>query len=838
MTTTGRKIKLAVGHSVGSKKVKNKTTTWDSFCERLKDPVRTKERYSEYMKAGRAVQDRIKDVGYYVPTHFDGGIRKKRNMQFRDLVTLDIDFAEDSYERDIVKAFDGFAWALHSTHKHGDGNIRLRLIFPLSRKVDGDEYEPVARQIASRLDMDWFDDTTFQFSRVMHWPSCSVDSDYVCLIEHGKWFDPDRVLEDYENWRDVSQWPVSSRQTEALRVSAEKAEDPREKRGVVGAFCRVYSVDDVIRDHLSDVYEETESPGRYTYRKGSTANGAVVYDDGLFLYSHHGTDPISSRLVNAFDLLRIHKFGQLDEKADDTVSPSQLPSFRAIKDYIRAECPDVRGEIAADIVDDFDDVDEEEGPIEGNSVKDEFDDEDLGLDDDEAPAKTERKKKKVDREWLKDLILDKNDQIKINLRNLTLILKNDPRLSDRVAFNEFSRDFVQTRNLLGETVIDRTNGDLWTDHADILVKFHLERIYNIQASLAAIREAIDLVAHQRRFHPVRDYLNSLEWDGKSRVETLLIDYLGAQDNRYTRQVARKVLCAAVARIMEPGIKFDHVLILEGMQGKRKSSFVSALAKGWFTDDRITFDDPRKAVEMLKAKWIVEIPELQSFSKHEVESIKSFFSRQTDRAREAYARRVDDYPRQCIFFGTTNDEHYLRDETGNRRFWPIKVNKKLIDVEALKADVDQIWAEAYQLYKAGEKLYLEADVEALAKREQQARVLDDPLVGQIEAWLLKPVTATTVYSGRGATDEFEDEDSELIYRPYFCPMQVWVEVLGGSLERYNRGTARLINTAVKQLGYCSDSERLRFPEPYGRQRGYIVDVKAMVEVAGESEDLGL
>lgn len=833
MTTASRKIKLAVGHSVGSKKVKNKTTTWDSFCTRLQDPVRTKERYSEYMKSGRAVQDRIKDVGYYVPTHFEGGVRKKRNMEFRDLVTLDIDFAEPNYASAIAKALDGYAYALHSTHKHGPDNIRLRLIVPLSRKVDGDEYEPVARQIASRLDMDWFDDTTFQFSRVMHWPSCSVDAEYVCTIEDGRWFDPDRVLEEYENWRDVTQWPVSSRQTESLRVSAEKAEDPREKRGVVGAFCRVYSVEDVIREHLADVYEETETPGRYSYRKGSTANGAVVYDDGLFLYSHHGTDPISSRLVNAFDLLRIHKFGSADEKAGDDVSPSQMPSFKAVKEFIRSECPEVRGEIAADIVDDFDNEDE---AGDADDIADEFDDEDLGLED--APATPQKTKKKADREWLKDLILDKNDQIKINLRNLTLILKNDPRLVGRVAFNEFSRDFVQTKKLLGETVLDETNGDLWTDHADILVKFHLERIYNIQVSLAVIREAIDLIAHERRFHPVRDYLESLEWDGEARVETLLVDYLGAPDTKYTRQVARKVLCAAVARIMEPGIKFDHVLILEGMQGKRKSSFVSALAKGWFTDDRITFDDPRKAVEMLKGKWIVEIPELQSFSKHEVESIKSFFSRQTDRAREAYARRVDDYPRQCIFFGTTNDEHYLRDETGNRRFWPIKVSKNLIDVESLKASVDQVWAEAYRLYLAGEKLFLDPDVEALAKREQQARVLDDPLVGQIEAWLLKPVSATTIYQGHGTSDEFEDEDSELIYRPHFCPMQVWVEVLGGSLERYNRGTARLINTAVKQLGYCSDSDRIRFPEPYGRQRGYTVDVKAMVEAAGVESELGL
>lgn len=869
--TDERRLRIAIGDTVGRKKIKNKKTQWSEFCAIIADPVVTKERYKEYMGMPKDRQDQIKDVGHYVPTHYDQGLRRKNNMTSRDMITLDIDFAEEGYKKIIHKAFGHLSYVLHSTHKHCEDDPRLRLIFPLSREVENDEYEAVARKLAAYIDMDWFDDTTFQFSRVMHWPSISRDSEYVYRANGGPWVDPDDILEEYDNWRDIESWPVSSRVEGKLRYTSEKAEDPREKKGTVGAFCRVYDIEEAIREFLPDTYIETETPGRYTYAKGTTANGAVVYDDGLFLYSHHGTDPCSMRLVNAFDMIRLHKFGHKDDGKEsdgegNETSPARLPSFQAMEEFIRDKCPEVKIQMVRNVVGDdvdseFEDLEDDydDEPVQtterqqkkkavdtvADADDDEFDDltdedDDLGLDD--APEE-KPKKEKINWLWAEELLLDKNNKIKVNLRNLTLIFENDPLLKDRIALNEFSTDFVKTEKLLGIRQQDPVNGDLWVDHYDIKVKYYLEKRYDMQAGLPMIREALDIISHKRAFHPVKRYLKSLEWDGKKRVETLLIDYLGVKDNAYSRAVARKVLAAAIKRIYHPGCKFDYVLILEGTQGKRKSTFVDILANGWFTDDLKSFDDPRKTVETLKGKWIVEIPELQAFSKSEIETIKAFFSRRVERTREAYNRRADDYPRQCIFIGTTNDTRYLKDETGNRRFWPVLTEKDVIDVDGLKENIDQIWAEAIEIYKAGEPLYLEPEVEEIARLEQAERLVDNPLSGQIESWLMTKVVPSTLVNGVGVSDEFDNLDSEesKVYRPYTCAAQIWCEALGGDKSKFNLTASRQIRTAVMQLEYVTDGPRKYFPPPYGRQRSLIIDIDRMLQVTredGEDEELGL
>lgn len=865
--TDERRLRIAIGDTVGRKKIKNKKTQWSEFCAIIAEPVVTKERYKEYMGMPKDRQDQIKDVGHYVPTHYDQGLRRKNNMTSRDMITLDIDFAEEGYKKIIHKAFGHLSYVLHSTHKHCEDDPRLRLIFPLSREVENDEYEAVARKLAAYIDMDWFDDTTFQFSRVMHWPSISRDSEYVYRANGGPWVDPDDILEEYDNWRDIESWPVSSRVEGKLRYTSEKAEDPREKKGTVGAFCRVYDIEEAIREFLPDTYIETETPGRYTYAKGTTANGAVVYDDGLFLYSHHGTDPCSMRLVNAFDMIRLHKFGhkddgkESDEEGNET-SPARLPSFQAMEEFIRDKCPEVKIQMVRNVVGDdvdseFEDLEDDydDEPVQtterqqkqkavdtvADADDDEFDDlsdddeDDLGLD--EEPEK-KPKKEKVNWLWAEELLLDKNNKIKVNLRNLTLIFENDPLLKDRVAKNDFAGDFVKTDKMLGIRQKDTVNGDLWVDHFDIKIKYYLEKRYDMQAGLPMIREALDIIAHKRAFHPVKNYLKSLQWDGKKRAETMLIDYLGAKDSKYTRAVARKILVAAVKRVFNPGCKFDYVMILEGTQGKRKSTFVDTLAKGWFTDDLKSFDDPRRTVETLKGKWIVELPELQTFSKSEIETIKAFFSRQSDRTREAYARRPEDYPRQCIFIGTTNDTRYLKDETGNRRFWPILTGKGVIDIEGLAKNIDQIWAEAMVLYKAGEKLYLNDEEEQIAKVEQNDRLVDNAMTGQIEAWLMTRVSIAQLRTGPGLDEEFDnlDGDDALVYRDMTCAIQIYHEVLGGDMTRYSQAFARQIRTAALQLPYISEGSIRTFHKPYGRQRALVVDTVELSKMA--EEDLGL
>lgn len=824
-----RKLRIAMGDTVGSNKVRNKTVTWADIVSRLREPVRTKESYKDYMSASRERQDSIKDVGYYVPTHFEGGIRKKANMSTREMVTLDIDFAPVDFLDAIDIAFGGYTYALHSTHKHSSDKPRLRLIFPLSRPVNEDEYSAVSRKLADLVDIDWFDDTTFEFARVMHWPSASHDGEYVFYESKGRWVDPDEVLGWYDNWQDIAQWPTSSRVQGGLHKPAEKAEDPRNKKGIVGAFCRIYDVPAAIETFLSDVYLPTDDgTGRYTYAKGTTSNGAVVYDDGLFLYSHHGTDPCSGRLVNAFDLVRLHLFGSLDAEAKEDTSPSKLPSFKAMAELAREDTA-VRRELLADVADrlaavaeELADDGEEPGEVDAGRAADEIDD----LIASAGALKKRAPKKAVSgdlKEAIKaiqnDAILDANDRIKINLRNIKLILEKDPILAGAVAFNEFQQDLVQLKTLPKWPVIDEVNGDLWTDHCDLLVKYHLETVYDLEVPTTVIREALDLVGYERRWHPVRSYLESLTWDGKKRVETLFIRYLGAQDTPYTRQVARKFLTAAVARIFKPGVKFDHAVILEGQQGAGKSTFIRLLSKGWFTDDLKSFDN--KAAEVLKGKWFVEVSELQGFTQSEIEVIKAFFSRQTDRHREAYARRAMDFPRQCVFMGSTNQSRYFRDETGNRRFWPIQVTVPHIDLPRFASEIDQLWAEAVQLYRAGEDLHLDHETEQLAKVEQAKREVDDELVGMIESWLDEPIRADH-YDRDDNTDlDFNSEGDRMVRRERVCALEVWVELMGGRIDNFDQAKARRVNRALRKVkGWTESDSSIRFGKKYGKQRGFV------------------
>lgn len=253
-------------------------------------------------------------------------------------------------------------------------------------------------------------------------------------------------------------------------------------------------------------------------------------------------------------------------------------------------------------------------------------------------------------------------------------------------------------------VTDTLNGELWSDDRDFDIRAILEAPgtqggYGIKVTDRDLKAAIVLSANGSAFHPVREYLESQAWDGTPRVENLFRDYVGAPDDAYSRSVSRLMMVAAVTRIFEPGHKFDFAVILEGLQGKRKSTFIQTLGKSWFAELDGDFHDPKQMIELMQGAWIMEIPELSGFNRGDVRSIKAFISRQKDRARLAYARRAGSFPRQCIFIGSTNDKEYLKDDTGGRRFWPMLCTAAEIDIAGLEANVDQLWAEALVLYKA-------------------------------------------------------------------------------------------------------------------------------------------
>ena len=306
-------IQISVGKSRYEKQWKNQTMMWSAFLDKVRDTYRTRETMSEYLKLTKKKQDEIKDIGGFVGGQLKEGRRLDTNVTNRTLITLDADYASPDLWDDIDLLF-GYSCCMYSTHKHRPDSPRYRLIIPLSTPVGPEQYEAIARKLAEDIGIDYFDDTTYQPSRLMYWPSTSADGEYVYHCLDGPVLDPQCVLDRYPDWRDISFWPMSSRVQEIKKRAAKKQGDPLEKDGLIGAFCRTYDIRSAITTFLADVYEPCREENRYTYIKGSTAGGLVTYND-RFAYSNHATDPCSMQLCNAFDLVRIHKFHDLDAEA-------------------------------------------------------------------------------------------------------------------------------------------------------------------------------------------------------------------------------------------------------------------------------------------------------------------------------------------------------------------------------------------------------------------------------------------------------------------------------------------------------------------------------------------
>src|SRR5690554_4811641 len=327
-------IAIATGLSRFATRWKNRTILWSDLVQKLSTTTRTSETATEYKKMAKRDRDRVKDVGGFVGGTLKEGRRKAENVANRTLLTLDMDEVQVPASEiwDSITMIDDYALVMYSTHSHTPDKPRLRLVIPLARPVLGDEYQAIARMVTSDIGIDYFDDTTYQPHRLMYWPSTPADGEYIYQFQDGPWLDPDAVLGRYPDWQDVSYWPESSRQSIRINSLIKKQEDPLTKKGIIGAFCRAYTIQEAIAKYIPDIYTPTSSDDRYTYAEGSTTGGVVIYDD-KFSYSHHGTDPASGILCNAFDLIRIHKYKHLDEEAKPDTPVNRLPSFLAMAEF-------------------------------------------------------------------------------------------------------------------------------------------------------------------------------------------------------------------------------------------------------------------------------------------------------------------------------------------------------------------------------------------------------------------------------------------------------------------------------------------------------------------------
>ena len=778
------KLQIATGNSRMEKRWNNVEMELDEFIERISHTIRTAETVEQYMKMTKAKQDAIKDVGGFVGGRLKGGRRKKDCVEFRIIITLDIDHAVPGVIEQIEMLYN-YRCFIYSTHKHTPENPRLRLVIILSRPVSPDEYVAVARKVAEDIGIEMFDDTTYEPSRLMYWPSTSADGEFIFRDIEGEPLNPDDVLSRYKDWRDSSEWPVSSRQQNIVQREMRKQADPLTKDGVIGAFCRTYTIEDAIAVFLPDVYQPSAMPGRYDYIPADSQAGVVVYE-GKFAYSHHATDPACGKLMNAFDMVRIHRFGEMDAKTSEDTEPSKLPSFGAMSEFAVKD-ENVKATLAQE---------------RQRAAGGEF-----------APSD----------DWQKSLELDKQGAVKPTLDNLVLVMRSDERLRS-IAFN-LHRDGIDA----GEGLPWKQIKPGWNDADFASLKVYLSNVYGVY-SPTRTKDAVLAVAAKRAYHPVREYLDALpEWDGTGRVETLLVDYFAAEDTSYTRAVTRKTMAAAVARIYQPGIKFDSVLILNGPQGIGKSTLFAKLGGAWFSDS-LTLTDMRdkSGPEKLQGYWILELGELAGMRKTDVETVKSFLSRVDDKYRASYGMNVESHPRQCVIVGTTNAETgFLRDITGNRRFWPVRVsgNSRKKPWQLTKEDVAQIWAETLVLYQKGEKLYLEGQDAEIAVAEQADALETDEREGLVREYLetLLPEkwAEMSLFERRSYLSDSDfgvSKKDGTVQRMYACNMEIWCECFGRDGSSMKPADSYAIAAIMRKIEGWEKAERTTYPL-YGRQRGY-------------------
>lgn len=812
-------ITISIGASRTSKQWTRTEMLWSEFCERLKIPVRTTETVDEYHRLPKSEKSKLKDIGGFVGGTLNGLQRKAINVSGRDLITLDMDAISPGETENVARTIDslGMAYVIYSTRSHTVHRPRLRVIVPTDRTMTPDEYEPIARKLAELIGIGMMDGTTFEASRLMYWPSCPNDAQYVYYVGDKAFLSTDGMLGQYTAWRDVRSWPQvpgkEASQHEKQLLS--KQADPREKPGIVGAFCRIYGIREAIDKFIPHAYVDVDgSEDRLTFVTGSTVAGAVIYDDDTFLFSHHNTDPCSGQLVNAFDLIRLHKFHNLDETAKDGTPGHKLPSYMAmsklamqdtvvVNELNMARARESASNVFADIITDVS-AHAETSDLDPNAL--------------------------TNVDWMKSSTLkyDENGRPKNTLDNMLKIMHHDPALVGRLAYDRFGSRYVAK----GALPWNPTPGlRIWTDADDAGLRWYLENKYDITGK-DKIMDALIMCAEQNGFNEVLDYINGLSWDGIARLDTIFIDYLGAEDNVYTRAAARKSFTAAVARAFEPGCKYDTMPILIGGQGIGKSTLIRTMGKKWYADGLNTFEG-KEAAEGIQGKWIIEAGEMAGYSRAEENASKQFLSRQVDVFRQAYGRRTQEYPRQCVFFGSTNQYEFLKDITGNRRFWPIDLEmttpRKNIFVN-LPGEVDQLWAEALYRYKSGESLIIEDDpnVLKLADAAREAHMESNTKAGLINEFLLIKVPLNWNVMSRSARRTYLSmnakpaEDQELVYRDRICAAEVWWECFGNDPSRMKKIETREINQILADSPYTmGGSQLMRFGE-YGHQRGFRIN----------------
>ena len=845
------RIDVAIGGQHRGK-VKNVSPTWRKFVDELSEPMADKAvTFAQFEKLDLSKKsDRKAMAGYIMPGHFRDGIRKISHQKFRSMIAIDIDHATSEQVALIREGrvpLAQFVYFMHTTRSHCPERPRARVWLPIKRNVDAEEAFALTRLVSLLLADDPGeaieipDLVSFRFNQIMYKPSISKDQEFWAVehTENADILDVDSFLSEHPEWRDVSTLPRQERDDDLRRTDpSAKMEDPREKQGIIGAFCRTYDVRQAIEEFLSDRYAPADSSTdeRYSYLGGETRNGAIVYDDGLFLHSHHGSDPAAG-LHNAWDLIRIHKFGDLDKDAKDDTSPGNLPSFKAMREWA-SDLHGVRVELGAQFEDAFDDVEDE----------DEDEDEDLigtrPPDEDLIGTRSAAGSKKTDKEWLAGLRRKANGDLENVLHNAALICQNDPRIAPCIAYNEFTLDPValkpirsKTLSLPSSPVDSRTGYRTWEPDDDTAIRLIFSapnsmKGYEFDPAKQSVEEAVLAAGKKHKFHPVKDKIREFHaaWVAARRraglIDTLPQRYLGCPDDAFHRESSLTLMLGIIARVFEPGCKFDSVTIIRGDQGGGKSRFWRALGLDiYFGELPKDFDRTDRMIEAMRGKLILEMGEMAGLRRETAESAKEFITRSEDRHRLAYASRVGTYPRQSVLVGTSNRDEILHDPTGNRRFriWEdihSEARDFFIDVEALEQEVPMLYGEAYQAYldlraeQPHGDLYLDLRTpEARRIRDQiserhRHRTAPEIIAEVIQEWLDEPVSADEA-EAPGADMFDSDGPTPMYLRNMVTAKEAFIALKHRpELENYRNADVATYGKAMQYIPGWVSLERVR------------------------------
>ncbi len=660
---------------------------WSEFIRKASQPVVSQETFQEYKAMSRGQQDDLKDVGGYVGGTLKDNRRRTGNVISRSLITLDADSIPAGGTNGILMRVSalGCAYAVYSTRKHESAAPRLRIVIPTDRDMTAEEYEPTARKLADLIGMGFFDPASFRVAQFMYWASRCSDGEWVFLYEDRPFLQVDGILGMYADWRNTAAWPEVPGIGKIINRSARKQQDPREKDGVIGAFCRVYDIPAVIDTFLADVYEDCGN-GRYTYREGSTAAGAVLYEDGRFLYSNHATDPAGGMLCNSYDLVRVHLFGHLDRDAKPDTPTPKLPSAQVMREFA----------------------------LQDEAVRQEHVNSMFGA-------------KNSEREPYPDIQVSKQGKISLlpTASNLKTLLKNS---GIRISYDMLLRRIIveSPHPALDEKFNGSTNGynNLLVFCADQFVRDGL------RVSTSKVHEWITALADENKTNAAREYLEKVgaAYSGTQEISRLFKCIKVSGDADFYKMLLRKWLCQGVAMAHNERGKIgaDGVLVLKGPQGIGKTTFFRkccSIGQNYFIEGASLDGSKDKLMESTRG-WIAELGELPRSMKDQ-EFMKAFITSPSDTFRAPYDKKADTYPRLTSFGATTNSDQFLKEEN-SRRYWTIEAED--IDLDTLTGiNFDAVWAEAMALYRLLGSLSFRltaAERAALARENRSFQIVSD------------------------------------------------------------------------------------------------------------------